>query len=55
MLDISNTFMQIDILDKDNKKIIIKARDLLVDILLEIDEDKHDDFIICHSKDKLLC
>ena len=54
-LDISNTFVQTDILDKDSKKIIMKIRGLLIDILLEIDEDKCKDFIIYPGKDKLLC
>ena len=53
ILDIPNAFAQIDIPEKDSKKIIMKIMGSLVDILLEIDEDKHEDFIICHSKEKL--
>ena len=54
MLDISNAFVQTNISDKNSEKIIIKIRGLLVDILLEIDKDKHEDFVICHRKEKLL-
>ena len=53
-LDIPNAFMQIDISDNNSKKIIIKIRDSLVDILLEIDKEKHRDFMIYCGKDKLL-
>ena len=55
ILDIPNAFAQIDIPEKDGKKIIMKIMGSLVDILLEIDEDKHEDFIICYSKEKLPC
>ena len=54
ILDILNAFAQANILDKDSEKIIVKIRGLLVDILLEIDKDKHKDFIICYGKEKLL-
>ena len=54
MLDISNTFMQTDVWDKDSEKIIMKIRGSLVGILLEIDKDKHEDFIIYFGKNKLL-
>jgi hypothetical protein len=53
ILDISNTFAQIDILDKNGEKIIAKIRYLLADILLDTDKDKHEDFIICYGKEKL--
>ena len=55
ILDIHNTFVQIDVLDKDSKKITMKIRESLVGILLEIDKDKHKDFIIYCRKEKLLC
>ena len=54
ILDIPNTFTQTNILDKNEKKIIMKIRGHLVDILLEIDKKKHRDFIIYYSKEKLL-
>ena len=54
ILDISNTFVQTDIIGKNGKKIITKIRGLLADILLEIDKDKHKDFVICQRKEKLL-
>ena len=54
ILDILNAFAQANIPDKDSEKIIIKIRSLLVDILLEIDKDKHEDFIIYYGKEKLL-
>jgi hypothetical protein len=31
----------------------MKIRDLLADTLLEIDKDKHKDFVICYRKEKL--
>jgi hypothetical protein len=54
ILDIPNTFVQADAPDNDSEKIIIKIKDSLVDILLEIDKDKHKDFVIYSRKDKLL-
>ena len=54
ILDILNAFAQASIPDKDSEKIIVKIRGLLVDILLKIDKDKHEDFIICYGKEKLL-
>ena len=53
-LYISNAFIQIDILDKNSEKIIMKIRGLLVGISLEIDENKYIDFIICCRKEKFL-
>jgi len=54
ILDISNTFVQTNILDKNSEKIIMKIRGSLADIPLEIDENKHKDFVIYHRKEKLL-
>ena len=53
-LNIHNTFTQTNILNKDNNKIIMKIRDSLSGILLEIDKDKYEDFVICCRKEKLL-
>ena len=53
-LDIPNAFVQTDVPDKDGEKIIMKIRGSLVDILLEIDEEKYKDFIIYRGKEKLL-
>ena len=43
--------MQIDIQDKNGKKIIMKIKGSLVGILLEIDENKCKDFIILQKRE----
>ena len=53
-LDIPNAFVQTEVPDEDGEKIIMKIRGSLVDILLEIDEEKYRDFVIYRGKEKLL-
>ena len=53
-MDISNAFVQTEVPQGD-ERILVKIQGALVDMLLNIDPEKHKDFVIGEGQNKFLC